>query len=454
MVSLLIFVGSSHAGTDSLGAREFEEAATRHLLPLVEARNFSGSVLVVRGHEILFRRAFGPASVAPERSNAPDTRFRIGSISKSFTSAAVLLLRDRGQLDLRDPIDTYIPGFPRGDEITILNLLSHTSGLGRFVFMENYTERSTRHHSTVELVDWAREVPQSADPGTQYAYSNANFALLAHIVEQVSGMGFGEFLQVAILEPLQLEDTDHQGDSSPLPSPGAAGLAPVGFTDLAPSRYYDYSIDLGSGSMYSTTSDLWRWVEAIRAGKLLSAESIALMLGTAEDATSYAWHREEWNGHECLRVNGWDGVGFAGCMLNLTDEDLTVIVLSNLNISSIAENAAKNLAALAIGEEAEEWHTSVEPVDPQEATAIVGSYRFGQDFYVPDAVMKISDHGGRLFVEGEPPGALLKVGNGEFIHRQHWIRVHFVREDGRAVTGMRYGRFLAPRDQGGQTATD
>ena len=277
--------------------------------PYVASRSFGGVVLIARGDDLLVHEGFGLTD-DDERSGpaAVHTKFQIASLSKSFTAAAVLQLQERGALDLEDPLSRYLPEFPRGDEMTLHQLLVHTSGLARYVFQPDYAERSARPHTADDLVRWIANVPLELEPVERSAYSNANYAVLARVIEIVSGQSYGEFLDQHVIGPAGLSSTGHRDDSGAVVPRLASGYMPVGVRDLEPSRPFDYSSTTGAGSLYSTASDLLRWHRSLRAGRILQGESLALMFQPHVDMRGYGWILGERLSRAATSMSGWDGV--------------------------------------------------------------------------------------------------------------------------------------------------
>lgn len=428
----------------------FQQAVDHYLAPYVESGNFSGAVLVVRDGHTVLERGYGWADARRRVPNTPETRFQIASLSKSFTAAAILRLRDRGALELDDPLARFVRDFPRASDITLHQLLVHMSGIGRYVFEPDYGERSRRAHTAADLVAWAAELPVVGAPGARVAYSNANYAILARVIEIASGLDYDEFLQREILGPLDLIATGHATAGPPPVAGLALGHVLAGAADLAPSRPYDYTVMTGAGSLFSTVGDLHRWFRALRSGAVLASESTRLAFTDHVDGRGYGWMLETRHDRPVIAMSGWDGVGFSTRFVHVSDERLTVIVLCNLNVSALPEEVARNIVAIVLGEEPEPL--DLEPGGwPTRVREIAGTYRFGPDFYVPNATMELSASEGQLIVlnEGAPVGALLATSDGGFIHRQQWFRVTFDRETDGAVTAMRYGGFEATRDTGG-----
>jgi CubicO group peptidase (beta-lactamase class C family) len=412
----------------------------RYLEPYVAGNNFSGTILVAEGDAIYINKGYGMAVQEHAVPNTADTRFQIGSISKTFTAAATLLLAEEGRVGLDDRLSTFIPDFPDGDLITIRHLLSHTSGIPRFVFRSDYRTASRSPMSTRELIDWFRNAPLQNEPGGQYSYSNANYALLAFIVEEVSGQSFGEFIDAEFLGPLGLEDTGDRSDGRSIVKNMATGYSPVSIDGISRSAYLDYSIYKGSGSLYTNTSDLLAWLRANIDGRLA---------GVSLNEPSFTWTHETALNRAAISASGWDGAGFGASLLHFIDDDITIIVLGNLNMSAIARHVADNVASLIFAEDTafiEPAATTIHTTD--ELGSMAGLYQFGSDFYVPNTTIRIAVSGGNLIIPANdfaPEGGLLPLDGQRFLHRQQWIEIDFVGSSSDDISGMRYGPFVATR---------
>ena len=143
--------------------------------------------------------------------NTSETKFHLASVSKPFTAVAILLLEEKGLLSVQDPLTKFIPDYPRGDEITIHNLLVHTSGIKNVNVFGNYDRESKFPQTPEKLVKLFKDKPLDFNPGEKYSYSNSNYNLLAFIIEKVSGKSYGEFLKENIFNHLNMKDTGHDG---------------------------------------------------------------------------------------------------------------------------------------------------------------------------------------------------------------------------------------------------
>ena len=168
----------------------------------------SVSIAVVADGKLAYAKAFGDADIAQNRPATPSTRYAIGSVSKQFTAAAILLLQEEGKLSLDDKVVKWLPGITGGDKITIRQLLSHTSGLQDF-WPQDYSFAAMSHPVTPQqIVDRWAKAPLDFEPGTQWQYSNTGYVVAGLIVEKVSGMKLLDFLQKNIFRPLGMHPID------------------------------------------------------------------------------------------------------------------------------------------------------------------------------------------------------------------------------------------------------
>ncbi len=240
-----------------------------------EAGRFMGAVLVARGDEILFRQAYGTADVATGRPLRIGDRFRLASISKQFTAAAILKLQDDGKLTVGDPVCQWVQPCPAAwAPLKIHHLISHTSGIPDLMARPGWGARRTTPATLDELTEDSKAFRLSFEPGTKVRYNNAGFNLAAAIVEKASGQTFPAYLQSAFFEPLGMKDTGFDDDSDLGIVTGHANF-PAGLTA---QRNPNVSIVYGAGALYSTLDDLLVWVRALNSGHVLSAYSYAQMI--------------------------------------------------------------------------------------------------------------------------------------------------------------------------------
>ncbi|WP_426039168.1 serine hydrolase [Brevundimonas sp. DC300-4] len=248
---------------------------TARLQREADAGRFMGAVLVARGDEILFRQAYGTADVATAAPLRVGSRFRLASISKQFTAAAILKLQDDGKLTIGDPVCQWIQPCPAAwAPLKIHHLISHTSGIPDLMARPGWGNRRTTPATLDELTEDSRLFRLSFEPGTKVRYNNAGFNLAAAIVEKASGQRFPDYLRTAFFEPLGMTDTGFDDDTDLGIVTGHATF-PEGLTA---QRNPNVSIVAGAGALYSTLDDQLVWKQALHGGNVLSPYSYAQMI--------------------------------------------------------------------------------------------------------------------------------------------------------------------------------
>lgn len=239
------------------------------------------AVGVVENGRVRLARGYGMADLEARVPVTDRTVFRIGSVTKEFTAAAVLLLAEQGKLSLDDRLAKFVPTFPRGGEVTVRQLLAHTSGIRNYTsvpdFMTAVAPRETSADALIAYMVAAAPVYDFA-PGTSWSYSNSGYFLLGAIIEKASGQPYAQFVRTAILDPLGLAQTrfDDMAEIVPNRAKGYEKLAtsPSGFANAS---HLSLSVAAAAGAMRSTVADLARWHEALLGGRLLNRASVALM---------------------------------------------------------------------------------------------------------------------------------------------------------------------------------
>ena len=256
----------------------------------VANRQFNGSVLVAEQGKVIFKKGYGMANMEWNIPNAPDTKFRLGSITKQFTAMLVMQLVEKGKLKLDAKVTDYLPDYPKatGDKITVHHLLTHTSGIPNYTNFPKFFETTSRDPYTPEaFVKKFADMPLDFEPGSKFSYSNSGYFLLGVLIEKASGKSYADMLKENILVPLQMNDTGYDLFAPIIPKRATGYEKRNGNYVNAP--YLDMSIPYAAGSMYSTVEDLYRWDQALYTDKLLSAKSKATMFTPFLDKYAYGW---------------------------------------------------------------------------------------------------------------------------------------------------------------------
>jgi CubicO group peptidase (beta-lactamase class C family) len=298
-------------------------------------------VRVIRDGEPVLTRSYGMANIEENIPVTADTNFRLASLSKQFTAMAILMLVDRGELSLDSTLTDVFPDFPEyGKEITVTNLLQHTSGLADY-------EPFVPEDSPVQITDaGVLGLMRSQDrtvfePGDEHRYSNSGYAVLAMIVEQVSGQTYPDFLKQNIFEPLGMHNTvAHQNGVSTVTN-RAFGYHvtddDVEFSDQSP-----WSAVLGDGGIYTSVVDLSLWDAALYSDELISDDLKRRAFTPFLEDYGFGWRIDDYRGHVRMYHSG-STVGFRNFIQRFPEDRLTVVVLSNRRhpeVDPLAEKVA------------------------------------------------------------------------------------------------------------------
>lgn len=397
----------------------------------VTNNRFSGSVLIAKGNHIVFSRGFGLANREWNIPNTPATKFRIGSVTKQFTAAALLLLEEEGKLKVEDSLKTHWPEAPAAwDKVTLFHLVTHTSGITDFDRSE-YEAWKIADTTAENTVNRFRDKTLSFEPGSEHRYSNSGYLLLGYLIERISGKSYGDYLQEKIFAPLGMKDSGVDSPSAIIPN-RAMGYWPGPNDSLVNAPYVNMNFPHAAGAIYSTTEDLFRWTQGLFGGKLLSAESLKKMTTPFKDDYAFGIGIAK-DGDRKLFAHGGHIEGFRTALAYLPDEKITVAVISNLDESD-PELIGKQLTALLRGETLILPSERREiPVPEESLPKFTGTYELS-----PGTNAIVTTAKGKLLVEfpGDTPHELLAESPTRFFSRTVDGQLDFQLDSKGAVTGV------------------
>jgi CubicO group peptidase (beta-lactamase class C family) len=236
-----------------------------------ETGTFNGTVLVAEKGKVIFKKGYGLANMEWNIPHKPDTKFRIGSITKQFTSMLIMQLVEKGEIDLQGKLSDYLPYYRKdiGEKVTIHHLLTHTSGIPSYTRdMAHLTEAHQDPYPVGEFVKKYCSDELEFEPGSEYRYNNSGYFILGAIIETVTGKPYADVLQEKILDPAGMKDTGYD-HPVPLIKNRAAGYS-LTFDGYINADYLNMSLPYAAGSLYSTVEDLYKWDQALYTDKLLS----------------------------------------------------------------------------------------------------------------------------------------------------------------------------------------
>jgi CubicO group peptidase (beta-lactamase class C family) len=293
------------------------------------------SVIVLRDGEAAFEKSYGLADLEAGIPATPRTNYRLASVTKQFTAAAIMILAQRESLFYEDPISRYFPSLPPwAGRITVRHLLTHTSGV--IDYEDLIPEAATTQVLDRDVLRLLESQGQTYfEPGTSYRYSNTGYAFLALIVEGASGKSFATFLRDEIFTPLGMNDTVAHQEGFSTVSHRAYGYTNTNGTWERTDQSVTSAV-LGDGGIYSSVRDLTMWDHALRKGSLLESETwkLAFTPATATDDPNtrygFGWRISDHRGHRTLWHSG-ETRGFRNVLIRFPDDRLTVVVLTNRN---------------------------------------------------------------------------------------------------------------------------
>lgn len=339
------------------------------------------AVLIMKGDEQLFKGAAGLAELPNKIPMTADHVFRIGSITKQFTATAILKLQKEGKLSIDDDLKDYIPSFPNhGHTITIRHLLNHTSGIKSYTSMPRFYKEFMRKEMTPEeLIDEFKYEDMDFAPGEKFLYNNSGYFILGHIIEEVSGMSYADYIRKNFFEPLEMTASDYGSNAKPYPNL-AYGYAKDSAGNIVIDQFIDMSLPYSAGAITSTVGDLFKWYSNVMAGKVLDSASLEIAWqptkldnGTTIDY-GFGWSINGISGSPTIGHGG--GInGYLSSSIWLPKEQVFVAVFSNCTCNPVDDIALK-LAALAIDKPLE-W-TAI-PMNKKDLEEYVGVYKSEQE---------------------------------------------------------------------------
>ncbi len=414
---LLSVAASAGAGVTMAPDAELAPAVRAAVSKILEARRTPGaSVAIARGDEIVFAEGFGLADVENDVKATPDSAFRIGSVTKQFTAAAIVRLAEQGKLSLDDDVTQFVPEFAAGKKkITIRNLLNHTSGIKNYTELGGMMEATAIPVETEEMMKRFEREPRDFDPGAAFHYSNSGYYLLGMIIEAVERRPYADVMREWFFEPIGMTHTTAADDDVILKG-RAQGYGHDG-GETVNDRPISMTVPFAAGCIVSTAPDLVRWARELVSGGVVNSASYGWMTTPAVlpdgAPTSYGFGlgMRRFCGHRQVSHNG--GInGFGSNLSWYPDDDVTIAVLCNAEDGD-PDAIEREIAKLVL--ELGEWPPPPAPLPAADAERFVGDFAAT----LADRAVK-----GRVFLEGDKakvdlPGRkavpLVFLGDGRFV---------------------------------------
>ena len=374
LLSIALLVAGSAAGAQANRATMIQKLDSIGGSFIQEGRAAGVAVAVVKGSDTLLMKGYGKADVEWGITMPADAMFEIGSVTKQFTAAAILQLRDEGKLSLEDEITKYFPDFPtHGNKVTLRRLLDHTSGIKGITEMREFGPLSVTSWPKDSAIALIKRYPFEFKTGEAQIYNNSAFILLGHVIEKASGMKYEDYVEQKIFAPLGMTRSMYCNSSEVVERRAHGYVYQQGAVRRAPSNVHTWPYS--AGSLCSTAPDMVKWLQALHGGKVLSPKSYAELITPSKlnDGTPLRYSMGLGVGTDIrgLRYIGHGG-GISGFVSEATwypDAQLAVVVLINSNSNVSPSAVAGELAAEVIP-----WTRPVTKAFTGDATPLVGRY--------------------------------------------------------------------------------
>lgn len=390
-----------------------EEQVNTYLLPFVEMKDFSGSVLIAQANSVIYLGSFGYANIERSILHDPYTIFPIHHLSQHFVASAILVLEKEGQLNTNLPINRIVPNLhPLGDRISIAHLLDHRSGIPDYWYNTQLDFVNRPPQRVEQILQWIQREPLEFTPGADKIFSHSNYILLAAIIQRISGTTYADYLQYALFNPLKMQqsgDVLNSGASGIRASGYNPGTGPVG---LYTQSYYNRSILPGSTSLFSSISDLFIWHKSMIHFELFNPSLYPL-----------SWNKSVQFNRAWYYLGGL-APGYAVHHSFYPEDELSVIVLSNIQ-SKAVDKIARDLAAMIFEQQYQIPNQRIPyPLLPYDLVEYEGKYIIDNEDYL---IVK-QQNMDLLLRDSKGPWMPLEIlAKDTFFHKQQYVELIFRR---------------------------
>lgn len=351
LIAIVLLVSQQSVLAQDKGAQD-KVAKIQEVLSLAHKyRLFNGTALVAENGKVIYKGGFGMANMEWGIPNTPETKFRLGSITKQFTAMLTLQLVDQGRIKLDGKVSDYLPDYRKdvGEKVTVHHLLTHTSGIPSYTSQPGFFQNVSRNpYKVEEFVKKYASGDFEFEPGSKYAYNNSGYFLLGAIIERVTEKTYEQVLQENIFGPLGMKNTGYDHHDTIIEKRAAGyNKTPDGYTN---AQYLDMSIPYAAGSMYSTVLDLYLWDQALYTDKLISAKSKEVMYTPFLENYAYGWVVSnasfKLNDQPVQMIRHGGGInGFSTILERFPQEKILIVLLDNTgqNVGRLSQKIASIL---------------------------------------------------------------------------------------------------------------
>ena len=393
---------------------------------------FNGSVMVAKKSIILLNKGYGYRNAAGKVVNDENTIYQLGSITKQFTAAIILKLQEEKKLSVQDKLSKYFPAYPKGDSITIEQLLTHTSGIYNYTQNGDFMSKEVTNPANREkIMALFKDKPLDFSPGTGWNYSNSGYSLLGYIIEIVTRKPYEEIVRKYLFTPLQMT---HSGfDFTHLKSTEkATGYFKLDNLNAAPAPTVDSSVSFSAGAIYSTTGDLYRWHNALLTNTILTKAQQEKAYTPVRNKYGYGWDIDSLEGKR--RVGHGGGIhGFITNIARVPEDDVCIVLLSNASDQTLEEITSTIFNVLYNKPYELPKERTIIKIPEETLKQYIGEYEVRPDLHV---IMSIKEGDLIALPTGQSELVIHAEKEDFFVVKEQDIQVEFTRNDKKEVTGF------------------
>ncbi|CEJ69789.1 Penicillin-binding protein 4* [Chryseobacterium oranimense G311] len=311
-----------------------------------DINKFNGTALIHYNNATIFEKSYGWQDSENKIPSRNESIYQIASLTKSFTALVIVKLSEEGKLSVKDPVSKFIADYPRGNEITIENLLTHTSGIYEPLRNKEYFRLLHTEESITESreLSFFKDEPLDFEPGTQFSYTNSGYILLGIIIEKVTGLSYEDAVRKIILDPLKMSHTgfDYLALKSPYKTVPYSYLSK---TKHEKTEIWNPELTGPAGQIYTTAEDLYKYYQGLKNYEIVSKESFRKMTTPFLSGYGYGWFIDDLYGKKVIN-HGGNIEGATSYLAMLPEDDICIILLNNITSKKLEKAGNTILAAL------------------------------------------------------------------------------------------------------------
>jgi CubicO group peptidase (beta-lactamase class C family) len=393
----------------------------------VGINKFNGTALIHYQNKNIFERSYGWQDAEKKIPNQDKSVYQIASLTKSFTALVIVKLSEEGKLSFKDPISKFIPDYPRGNEITIEHLLTHTSGIYEVLRNKEYFNllHTGKSIAKSKELSFFKNEPLDFEPGTQFSYTNSGYILLGVIIEKITGLSYEDAVRKTILDPLKMTHTgfNYRALKSPYKT---IPYSYISKTKQEKTQVWNSTLTGPAGQIYSTAEDLYNYYLGLRDYKIVSKEAFKKATTPYLSGYAYGWFIDDLYGKKLIN-HGGNIEGSTSYFAMLPDEDLCIILLNNITSKKLEKAGNTILAALL-----DQPYTLPQPkkeviLNPDVLKKYAGDYQLSDD-----RVIHILYENGQLFIQNnkDPKVRMLAEKEDAFFLPDDDTEISFIFKEG------------------------